>query len=67
MISPNRDALKTLANLMIDFRFLNNEGSALFNYSGEESEQIKNIKLKVLELIEGMNENLEFIKKEASI
>lgn len=62
-ISPNRQGLKDLSAFNIDSQFIQQIGSQVFNYSGEDSQQYRDMCSNLSFIINDSIEDLQKIKQ----
>lgn len=62
-IIPNRQGLKDLAAFNIDSQFVQQIGSQVFNYSGEDNQQYRDMCANLLSVINDTIANLQQVKQ----
>ena len=63
MISPNRQGLKELAGFNIDSQFVQQIGSQVFNYSGEDNQQYRDMCANLSSVINDTIADLQQVKQ----
>ena len=62
-IIPNREGLKELASFNIDSQFVQQIGSQVFNYSGEENQQYRDMCTNLSSVINDTIADLQKVKQ----
>ena len=66
-ITPNRTALKELADLNIDAPFVQRYGNQIFSYDGDATDEFKSLCVKLLATADDAIAELQAIKKEIPV